>query len=160
MFPELVVSFGRIGILRPCVGQEMRADGISALNASLAKKFYFTERVNLALRLEAFNAPNRPAFDTPKPERLLRRIIHIATDPGDLVLDCFVGSGTSAAVAQNRSAEREYTFDGPTGRSRGLERAFVVGGRAFVLQWRAPQTDWPAWFHQCFQPSVHWLTGT
>jgi adenine-specific DNA-methyltransferase len=38
-------------------------------------------------------------FDTPKPERLLERIIHIATDPGDLVLDCFGGSGTTAAVA-------------------------------------------------------------
>ncbi len=43
----------------------LRADGINALNASLAKKFYFTERINLALRLEAFNAPNRPAFDVP-----------------------------------------------------------------------------------------------
>lgn len=38
-------------------------------------------------------------FATPKPERLLQRIIHIATDPGDLVLDCFAGSGTTAAVA-------------------------------------------------------------
>ncbi len=38
-------------------------------------------------------------FDTPKPERLLRRIVHIATNPGDLVLDCFGGSGTTAAVA-------------------------------------------------------------
>ncbi|WP_375263459.1 DNA methyltransferase [Palleronia sp.] len=36
---------------------------------------------------------------TPKPERLLQRIIHIATDPGDLVLDFFAGSGTTAAVA-------------------------------------------------------------
>lgn len=39
-------------------------------------------------------------FDTPKPERLMERIIHIATDPGDIVLDCFAGSGTTAAVAQ------------------------------------------------------------
>ena len=39
------------------------------------------------------------AFDTPKPERLLQRILHIATDPGDLVLDSFLGSGTTAAVA-------------------------------------------------------------
>ncbi len=38
-------------------------------------------------------------FDTPKPERLLQRIIHIATDPGDIVLDAFAGSGTTAAVA-------------------------------------------------------------
>lgn len=39
------------------------------------------------------------AFDTPKPERLLQRIIHIATNPGDIVLDSFLGSGTTAAVA-------------------------------------------------------------
>ena len=39
------------------------------------------------------------AFATPKPERLVHRILHIATNPGDLVLDSFLGSGTTAAVA-------------------------------------------------------------
>ena len=39
------------------------------------------------------------AFPTPKPERLIQRILQIATDPGDLVLDSFLGSGTTAAVA-------------------------------------------------------------
>ncbi|WP_019749859.1 site-specific DNA-methyltransferase [Rhodococcus erythropolis] len=43
--------------------------------------------------------PDINAFSTPKPERLLERIIHIATDPGDIVLDVFAGSGTTAAVA-------------------------------------------------------------
>jgi adenine-specific DNA-methyltransferase len=38
-------------------------------------------------------------FDTPKPERLLRRILELSTNPGDLVLDSFLGSGTTAAVA-------------------------------------------------------------
>lgn len=38
-------------------------------------------------------------FDTPKPERLLQRILTIATNEGDLVLDSFLGSGTTAAVA-------------------------------------------------------------
>ena len=38
-------------------------------------------------------------FDTPKPEILIERIIHIASNPGDLVLDSFLGSGTTAAVA-------------------------------------------------------------
>jgi adenine-specific DNA-methyltransferase len=42
---------------------------------------------------------DRPPFSTPKPEQLLERILHIASNPGDLVLDCFVGSGTTAAVA-------------------------------------------------------------
>ncbi|WP_425859212.1 DNA methyltransferase [Aeromonas sp. INTO2] len=38
-------------------------------------------------------------FDTPKPERLIQRVIRIATNPGDLVLDSFAGSGTTGAVA-------------------------------------------------------------
>jgi adenine-specific DNA-methyltransferase len=43
--------------------------------------------------------PDVEPFATPKPERLMHRIISIASDPGDLVLDPFVGSGTTAAVA-------------------------------------------------------------
>lgn len=38
-------------------------------------------------------------FATPKPERLLYRVLQIATDVGDIVLDCYAGSGTTAAVA-------------------------------------------------------------
>lgn len=44
--------------------------------------------------------PGEIPFDTPKPERLLERIISIGSNPGDIVLDCFAGSGTTAAVAQ------------------------------------------------------------
>lgn len=39
-------------------------------------------------------------FETPKPERLIERIITLASNSGDLVLDSFLGSGTTAAVAQ------------------------------------------------------------
>jgi adenine-specific DNA-methyltransferase len=42
-------------------------------------------------------------FDTPKPERLIYRILHLATNPGDLVLDSFAGSGTTGAVAHKMS---------------------------------------------------------
>ena len=38
-------------------------------------------------------------FGTPKPERLIERVLHIATNNGDLILDSFLGSGTTAAVA-------------------------------------------------------------
>ena len=44
-----------------------------------------------------FGSPD--AFETPKPERLIQRILTIATNPGDLVMDSFLGSGTTAAVA-------------------------------------------------------------
>lgn len=39
------------------------------------------------------------AFDTPKPEKLIQRIISLATNPNDIVLDSFAGSGTTGAVA-------------------------------------------------------------
>ncbi|MFT3944453.1 MAG: site-specific DNA-methyltransferase [Ancrocorticia sp.] len=43
---------------------------------------------------------SKTVFDTPKPEQLLERVIHIGSNPGDIVLDVFAGSGTTAAVAQ------------------------------------------------------------
>ncbi|MEV7197150.1 site-specific DNA-methyltransferase [Streptomyces sp. NPDC093510] len=43
--------------------------------------------------------PGTNPFSTPKPERLLKKIIEASTRPGDVVLDCFAGSGTTAAVA-------------------------------------------------------------
>lgn len=50
--------------------------------------------------------PTAVPFSTPKPERLIQRILHIATNPGDLVLDSFLGSGTTAAVAHKMN--RKY----------------------------------------------------
>mgnify|MGYP002738688586 CR=1 FL=1 len=47
--------------------------------------------------VKGFNKDN--VFPTPKPERLLERILTLATNKGDLVLDSFLGSGTTAAVA-------------------------------------------------------------
>jgi len=38
-------------------------------------------------------------FTTPKPERLIERIFTLGSNPGDLVLDSFLGSGTTSAVA-------------------------------------------------------------
>lgn len=42
-------------------------------------------------------------FETPKPEELLKRIIEIASDEGDYVLDCYIGSGTTIATAHKLS---------------------------------------------------------
>ncbi len=43
--------------------------------------------------------PDERVFDTPKPEQLIQRILTIATNPCDWVLDAYLGSGTTAAVA-------------------------------------------------------------
>lgn len=48
--------------------------------------------------IKAFNFET--IFETPKPERLIERILTLGSNPGDLVLDSFLGSGTTAAVAQ------------------------------------------------------------
>lgn len=47
--------------------------------------------------VKAFNSDT--IFSTPKPEKLIQRVLHLATNQGDLVLDSFLGSGTTAAVA-------------------------------------------------------------
>lgn len=78
-------------------------------------------------------------FDTPKPERLLERILHIGSDPGDIVLDCFLGSGTTAAVAQKmgrrwigveRSADtiERYVLPRLTKVVRGEDRGGITEG--------------------------------
>ena len=54
---------------------------------------------NRTSKKEIKNIFSSDVFDTPKPEALLQRIIHIATNKNDLILDSFLGSGTTAAVA-------------------------------------------------------------
>ena len=49
---------------------------------------------------------NGATFLTPKPERLLKRVFEVASNPGDLVLDSFLGSGSTAAVAHKMG--RQY----------------------------------------------------
>jgi hypothetical protein len=51
------------------------------------------------LAIQAQSA-EREDYPTQKPEALLERIVRTSSNPGDLVLDCFIGSGTTAAVAQ------------------------------------------------------------
>lgn len=50
--------------------------------------------------------PDEAIFDTPKPEELIKKIFDISTVEGDLILDCFLGSGTTVAVAHKMN--RKY----------------------------------------------------
>jgi adenine-specific DNA-methyltransferase len=95
-------------------------------------------------------------FDTPKPEALLERIIHIASNPDDLVVDLFAGSGSTAAVAHKMgrrwiTSERlNSTFSSVTiprlhnvvtGRDQGGSSAALewTGGDAFEVLTIAPR---------------------
>jgi DNA modification methylase len=55
--------------------------------------------------LVAVVAEDRSVFMTPKPTRLIRRILQLATEPGDLILDSFAGSGTTAHAVLAMNAE-------------------------------------------------------
>lgn len=68
---------------------------------SVSKTIWFRSEVGdnqeAKKEIKVFN--NEDVFTTPKPERLIERVLRLATEPGDLVLDSFLGSGTTAAVA-------------------------------------------------------------
>ena len=68
---------------------------------SVAKTIWMRSEVgdNQEAKREVISLNPRDVFTTPKPERLIQRVIHLATNPGDLVLDSFAGSGTTGAVA-------------------------------------------------------------
>ena len=85
--------------------------------------------------------PGMPAFDTPKPEELIRRILEIATDPDDLVLDAYLGSGTTAAVAHKMGRRWIGIENGAHAVSHCAERLRMVidgetGGVSSDVKWR------------------------
>ena len=49
--------------------------------------------------LQKLNIYDKDLFDTPKPELLIRRIVEISTNKDEIVLDAFLGSGTTTSVA-------------------------------------------------------------
>lgn len=54
---------------------------------------------NQEAKRENISLNSKDVFSTPKPERLIERVFNLATNEGDIVLDSFLGSGTTAAVA-------------------------------------------------------------
>jgi adenine-specific DNA-methyltransferase len=91
------VYFGRNGAGQPSIkkyrGEE---SGLTPMTWWTAEEFGDnTQSKREILALFDDESP----FGTPKPEKLLSQILHVATNPGDLVLDSFAGSGTTGAVA-------------------------------------------------------------
>lgn len=83
----------------------------------------------------------KAAFETPKPEALLQRIIHITTNPGEIVLDSFMGSGTTAAVAHKMGRQYIGIEMGEHARTHCLPRLEKViageqGGISKELNWQ------------------------
>lgn len=81
------------------------------------------------------------AFSTPKPERLLKRIIEIATNPGDWVMDSFLGSGTTTAVAHKMGRRWIGIEEGDHARTHCQPRLKQVvdgeqGGISQAVEWK------------------------
>lgn len=70
-------------------------------DGSVSKTIWYRTEVgdNQEAKKEIKAFGNEDVFTTPKPERLIQRVIQLATNVGDFVLDSFLGSGTTAAVA-------------------------------------------------------------
>ena len=77
-------------------------------------------------------------FQTPKPEKLIQRVLELAPNAGDIVLDSFLGSGTTAAVAHKMagagSASRWATMPSPTA-CRGCARWSMASRAASAPPW-------------------------
>ena len=101
-FKELIADnriwFGVDGKARPAIKRFLS----EVKNTIPAESIWFHGDVghNDLAKKESRNLFGAQLFSTPKPEKLLTRIMGIATEPGDLVLDSFSGSGTTGAVAQ------------------------------------------------------------
>lgn len=80
-------------------------------------------------------------FLTPKPELLMRRVIEIGSQPGDLILDSFLGSGTTAAVAHKMGRRYIGIEMGEQARTHCLPRLQKViegeqGGISESMEWQ------------------------
>jgi adenine-specific DNA-methyltransferase len=89
---------------------------------------------------KAFNSDE--VFATPKPERIIQRILTLATNPGDLVLDSFGGSGTTGAVAHKMGRKWIMVELGEHAHTHCLPRLKKVvdgtdqGGISKVVNWQ------------------------
>lgn len=100
-FQEMVADnriwFGENGNSVPRVKRFLSdvKDGITALTIWTYQEVGHNQ--DAKKEVKSFN--DKDVFATPKPERLIERVLTLGSNPGDLVLDSFLGSGTTAAVA-------------------------------------------------------------
>jgi adenine-specific DNA-methyltransferase len=84
------------------VGQFVWADGRNTVKRYLKEVLVEGKAIDDVWTLRALttSASERSDYPTQKPELLLERIIKASSNEGDLILDCFCGSGTTAAVSE------------------------------------------------------------
>ncbi|ADP11661.1 putative DNA methylase [Erwinia sp. Ejp617] len=90
---------------------------------------------------EIVNIFRSEVFDTPKPERLIERVLHVASKDEDLILDSFLGSGTTAAVAHKMNRRYIGIEMGEHARTHCIPRLQKVvdgeqGGISKSVEWQ------------------------
>lgn len=58
-------------------------------------------------KVQVFDSPRKDFHPTVKPLELIRRLVRVGSKPGELVLDCYTGSGTTAAACKQLG--RDFT---------------------------------------------------
>lgn len=130
--------FGRDGKSRPRVKNYLRDhEGVRPWSWWTNQEVGHNQEAKKEI-IELFGAAN--AFDTPKPERLIKRVLELSTQPGDLVLDSFLGSGTTAAVAHKMGRRYIGIEMGKHARTHCLPRLLKViegeqGGISKMMDW-------------------------
>ncbi|PDW88726.1 site-specific DNA-methyltransferase [Helicobacter pylori] len=78
------------------------------------------------------NSSDESIFSNPKPTKLINRLIELSTNEGDIILDFFAGSGTTAhAVLESNKSDYQKLSEGGGGLFNGLNAAFKE--RCFIL---------------------------
>ena len=97
LIKENRIWFGKDGSAAPRLKRFLTdvKDGITSLTIWLNDEVGH----NQSAKEEVKQFNNSDVFSTPKPEKLIQKVLTLATNPGDIVLDSFLGSGTTAAVA-------------------------------------------------------------
>ncbi len=92
------IWFGKTGNNMPRVKKFISEvkDGVVAMTLWLRDEVGDNQEAKREIKTFEFES----VFDTPKPERLIERVLTLASNEGDIILDSFLGSGTTAAVAQ------------------------------------------------------------
>lgn len=97
------ITFGKSGDGRP-----MLKKFLAEMDDALTANTWWTHEEagsnkEASIDLKKMFGGREDVFQNPKPERLLHRVLTLASSPGDLVLDSFAGSGTTGAVAHKMS---------------------------------------------------------
>lgn len=143
-FDELVADnriwFGESGNNVPSVKKFLTEVKQGSVSKTIWNRTEVGDNQEAKKEIKAFDNDN--VFTTPKPERLIQRIIQLASNEGDFVLDSFLGSGTTAAVAHKMGRKWIGIELGEHCNTHCLPRLKMVcdgtdqGGISKALEWK------------------------